>query len=147
MREIAAGLAAVAALLAGCGMQTSTNTTTPAASPASSAPGVAAQPLENTYEKVISDVLPSIVQINTKVGLGSGIVYDTAGHIVTNAHVVGEATEMNVTTATGGAARPAKLVKSFSAGDLAVIKVWTTRAGCARPSSATRRGCGSGRSF
>jgi S1-C subfamily serine protease len=81
------------------------------------------QPLEAAYEKVITDVLPSIVQITTKVGLGSGIVFDSAGHIVTNAHVVGQATEMDVTFATGGAPRKAKLVKSFSAGDLAVIKV------------------------
>ncbi|GGT03554.1 S1C family serine protease [Nonomuraea spiralis] len=133
MREIAAGLAAVA-LLAACGPSTSTSTSTSTASPATTAPGSpspaataspegAPQPLEGLYERVITDVLPSIVQINTKVGLGSGIVYDTAGHIITNAHVVGEATEMNVTIATGGAPRPAKLVKAFGAGDLAVIKV------------------------
>ena len=36
-------------------------------------------------------MLPSIVQITTTTGLGSGIVYDTGGHIVTNAHVVGQA--------------------------------------------------------
>ena len=83
----------------------------------------AAQPLERTYERVIAEVLPSIVQINTRVGLGSGIVYDAEGHIVTNAHVVGQATEMNVTLATGGAPRRARLVKTFTAGDLAVIKV------------------------
>ncbi|MEU5865060.1 MULTISPECIES: S1C family serine protease [unclassified Nonomuraea] len=131
MREIVAGLAAVA-LLTACGPSSSTSTSTvsPATtmpgspSPTSAAaPGSGPESLESAYERVITDVLPSIVQINTKVGLGSGIVYDTAGHIVTNAHVVGEATEMNVTIATGGAPRPAKLVKAFGAGDLAVIKV------------------------
>ncbi|MGW0801684.1 S1C family serine protease [Nonomuraea sp. NPDC002799] len=147
MREIVAGLAAVVALLAGCGPPPSTSTATPEPpTPAGTGTGTASkprsptvsrtathsptaratprqQPLEAAYEKVIADVLPSIVQINTKVGLGSGIVFDSAGHIVTNAHVVGQATTMNVTIATGGGARPAKLVKSFSAGDLAVIKV------------------------
>ncbi|MEO3871207.1 trypsin-like peptidase domain-containing protein [Nonomuraea sp. B12E4] len=122
MREIAAGIAA-AVLLLGCGASTDTRapspTTTASVTPT---PAASPHPLEAAYEQVIKDVLPSIVQINTKVGLGSGIVYDTAGHIVTNAHVVGEATELDVTTA-GGSALKAKLVKSFSAGDLAVIKV------------------------
>ncbi|TMR95009.1 S1C family serine protease [Nonomuraea basaltis] len=130
-REIVAGVAA-AVLIAGCGPLTSTGIASPTAtptgsptSPSPSPPGSAApvQSLEAAYEKVIADVLPSIVQITTKVGLGSGIVLDSEGHIVTNAHVVGEATEMEVTIATGGTARPARLVKSFSPGDLAVIKV------------------------
>ncbi|TDC06051.1 PDZ domain-containing protein [Nonomuraea longispora] len=130
MREFVAGLAATAVLLAGCGSPpsspsspgaatpTSTGTTSPTASPTASL-----QPLEAAYERVITNVLPSIVQITTKVGLGSGVVFDKAGHIVTNAHVVGQAQEMEVTLATGGPPRPAKLVESFPAGDLAVIKV------------------------
>ncbi|WP_188191321.1 S1C family serine protease [Nonomuraea sp. SYSU D8015] len=129
IREIIAGLAAVA-LLTGCGPLTSAGTATPSpsptattASPSPTGPAAPVQPLEAAFEKVIADVLPSIVQINTRVGLGSGVVFDTAGHIVTNAHVVGEATSMNVTLATGGAPRRARLVSSFSAGDLAVIKV------------------------
>lgn len=127
IREILAGSAAVA-LLTGCGPLTSIGTATPpppATSPAPSPTGSAAavQPLEAAYQQVITNVLPSIVQINTEAGLGSGVVFDSAGHIVTNAHVVGEATSMNVTLATGGAPRPARLVRSFSAGDLAVIKV------------------------
>ena len=41
-------------------------------------------------------MLPSVVEIKTASGLGSGVVYDTAGHIVTNAHVVGSATSFQV---------------------------------------------------
>jgi S1-C subfamily serine protease len=139
MREIVAGLAAAAVLVAGCGPPPTTTGTispsapsSPTASPTGSptapstpaaSPTTSPQALEAAYEKVISDVLPSIVQINTKVGLGSGIVFDTKGHIVTNAHVVGQATQMNVTIATGGPPRSARLVRSFAAGDLAVIKV------------------------
>ncbi|AQZ66520.1 secreted protease [[Actinomadura] parvosata subsp. kistnae] len=136
MREIAAGLAAAAVLVAGCGPPpTTTGTVSPSAPPSTTtappstpsttaaSPTSSPQALEAAYEKVISDVLPSIVQITTKVGLGSGIVFDTQGHIVTNAHVVGQATQMNVTIATGGPPRSARLVKSFAGGDLAVIKV------------------------
>ncbi|MEU8377940.1 trypsin-like peptidase domain-containing protein [Streptosporangium sp. NPDC048865] len=89
----------------------------------SSSPGQAPEALESAYERIIARVLPSIVQITTEGGLGSGIVYDTAGHIVTNAHVVGETRSFKVTLATGGAPRTARLVDSFELGDLAVIKV------------------------
>ncbi|MEV1169782.1 trypsin-like peptidase domain-containing protein [Nonomuraea sp. NPDC049784] len=127
MKRIVAGLATAAVLLTGCGpapTSRATLTGTPTSRPAASSPSPASlQSLESAYEKVISNVLPSIVQINTKVGLGSGIVFDSAGHIVTNAHVVGTATKMEVTVATGGAPLQARLVKSFKAGDLAVIKV------------------------
>ncbi|MEV4893732.1 trypsin-like peptidase domain-containing protein [Nonomuraea sp. NPDC055795] len=121
MRLIAAGLAVV--LAAGCGASTpqGTGTATPTGSPTGGTPQAAQ--VESGYEQVITQVLPSIVQITTKVGLGSGIVYDSSGHVVTNAHVVGQATEMEVSLATGGTPRKAKLVSSFPAGDLAVIKV------------------------
>ncbi|GAA0948781.1 S1C family serine protease [Nonomuraea longicatena] len=124
MRLITVGLAIV--LAAGCGIG-KPSATTPAASPTSTTPATspnpAQLPLEATFEQIIAQVLPSIVQITTKVGLGSGVVFDTSGHVVTNAHVVGTATKMQVTLATGGAPREAKLVSSFPAGDLAVIKV------------------------
>ncbi|MGA5757055.1 S1C family serine protease [Nonomuraea bangladeshensis] len=134
MRRTAAALAAAAMLLAGCGTLPATGVRSPSAAPTATSPGATspgatgadsgpAQALEAAYEQVIANVLPSIVQINTKVGLGSGIVFDHAGHIITNAHVVGEATEMSVAFATGGADRKARLVRSFATGDLAVIKV------------------------
>ncbi|MEV0591309.1 S1C family serine protease [Nonomuraea cavernae] len=130
MRKIVAGIA-TAVLLTGCAASVPTSVaspspgaTTPAATPSAT---VSQHGLEAAYEQVIHDVLPSIVQITTKVGLGSGIVYDTAGHIITNAHVVGEATRMKVTLATGGTERDAKLVKSFAPGDLAIIKVDDTK--------------------
>ncbi|GAA2379891.1 S1C family serine protease [Nonomuraea africana] len=128
MRMIVAGVCTAALLISGCSGSISRATppvTTPAPATTAAATGAttSARALEAEYERVIQDVLPSIVQITTKVGVGSGIVYDSAGHIVTNAHVVGEATEMQVTLATGGRARPARLVSSFPAGDLAVIKV------------------------
>ena len=60
------------------------------AAPQSSAvaPASASQ-LQNAFVNVYRKVAPSVVQITTSEGLGSGIVFDSKGHIVTNAHVVG----------------------------------------------------------
>ncbi|GLW05286.1 protease [Microtetraspora sp. NBRC 13810] len=79
--------------------------------------------LEAAYQSVITNVLPSIVQITTRQGLGSGVIFDTKGHIITNAHVIGDSEQFQVTPATGGSPRRAQLVQSFPAGDLAVIRV------------------------
>jgi S1-C subfamily serine protease len=83
----------------------------------------AAQDLQAGYEQIVAAALPSIVRIDTSAGLGSGIVLDTAGDIVTNAHVIGSATTCTVTLSTGRTALDAKLVASFPQGDLAVIKL------------------------
>lgn len=66
------------------------------------APGNGLGSLETAYEQIITKALPSIVQITTSESLGSGVVFDTAGHIVTNAHVVGSSRRVEVTLATGG---------------------------------------------
>jgi putative serine protease PepD len=78
--------------------------------------------LQNAFVSVFRKVSPSVVQIQTPEGLGSGIVFDTKGDIVTNYHVVGSATTFTVTTATGKQLK-GTLVGTFSADDLAVIKV------------------------
>jgi S1-C subfamily serine protease len=80
-------------------------------------------PLQQDYVNVIRRVLPSVVEIKTSSGLGSGVVYDSAGHIVTNAHVVGSATSFQVLLAGSAKALPARLVGSYRPDDLAVIQV------------------------
>ncbi|MFF1837934.1 S1C family serine protease [Streptomyces sp. NPDC058231] len=79
--------------------------------------------LEADYQAVIKNVLPSVVQIDASGGLGSGVVYDDKGHIVTNAHVVGEEKTFKVTVATGEKVLSASLVAAYPAQDLAVIKL------------------------
>ncbi|MEU2821086.1 trypsin-like peptidase domain-containing protein [Streptomyces bacillaris] len=79
--------------------------------------------LEGAYQAVINDVLPSVVQIDASESLGSGIVYDDKGHIVTNAHVIGEEKSFKVTVATGEAVLDATLVSAYPEQDLAVIKL------------------------
>jgi len=108
-----AALAAVAALLVGFASSRAT------ASRSAVSPAVA---LQNAFVGVFRKVSPSVVQIQTAEGLGSGIVFDAKGDIVTNDHVVGTATSFTVTTSTGKRLK-GKLVGAFPADDLAVIKV------------------------
>jgi putative serine protease PepD len=84
-------------------------------------PTVAMQ-LQQEYEGVVSAVEPSVVQIQTSEGLGSGIVFDAKGDIVTNNHVVGTAKTFKVTLASGKQVS-GTLVGTFAADDLAVIHV------------------------
>jgi putative serine protease PepD len=103
-------------------------TTTHASSTARSTSATAssaASDLQNTFVGVYKQVSPSVVQIQTSGGLGSGIVYDSKGDIVTNYHVVSGFTSFTVTTSTGEKLS-AKLVGQFPQDDLAVIKVSST---------------------
>ncbi|WP_320784424.1 S1C family serine protease [Streptomyces sp. CRN 30] len=83
----------------------------------------AANELEEDYRKVVDDVLPSVVQIRAGDSLGSGVVYDGKGHVVTNAHVVGDARTFAVTTANSGSTVRARLVYAYPEQDLAVIRL------------------------
>ncbi|SOC53644.1 serine protease, S1-C subfamily, contains C-terminal PDZ domain [Blastococcus aggregatus] len=79
--------------------------------------------LQDAYQRVITDVLPSVVEIRSSSGLGSGVVYDDQGHIVTNAHVVGADKDFDVLTSGSATPRSATLVGTFQPNDIAVIKV------------------------
>ncbi|WP_329564929.1 S1C family serine protease [Kitasatospora sp. NBC_01266] len=110
--------------LGGCtssGTKSSSATAASTGSP-TAAPSVTNQ-LQDEYQQVISNVLPSVVQITTASGLGSGIVYDDKGDIVTNAHVVGTATSFQVSLANSTNQMNATLVGSYPDDDLAVIKL------------------------
>jgi putative serine protease PepD len=62
------------------------------------------------------------VLIRTPAGLGSGVILDTDGNIVTNAHVAGDATRFQVQLTGDPAPRSAHLVGSYHPGDIAVIR-------------------------
>ena len=81
----------------------------------------------SAYEAAASAALPSVVQIQRSDGLGSGIVFDKQGDIVTNAHVVaGE--KRFVVVAANGKRYDATLRGSFSPGDVALPSVVQTSA-------------------
>jgi S1-C subfamily serine protease len=85
----------------------------PGAAAASSSPAAAStaavSSLEQQYEQVVARVLRSVVQISTSSGSGSGVVYDTQGDIVTNAHVVGTATTLQWAWLAAASCCPRKL--------------------------------------
>jgi putative serine protease PepD len=126
--RFAAGLVAVSALLAGCGgghKPPPAEVRTAASPPEGSAPashGDQPTALEKRFEAVVARVSPSVVQIESGSGLGSGIVYDGRGDIVTNHHVVGSSRDLTVTLASGRQLK-ASLVGSYPPEDLAVIRL------------------------
>jgi S1-C subfamily serine protease len=67
-----------------------------------------------------------VVQIQTDSGLGSGVIFDARGSVLTNAHVVGTATTLLVTLA-DGRRFAARLVGSYPPDDLAVVDIGTGR--------------------
>ncbi|WP_329179649.1 S1C family serine protease [Streptomyces sp. NBC_01477] len=118
--------AAACALLALAATACSSGGAEKASSPEANVREVAASggtDLQTAYQNTVKDVLPSVVQITTQQDLGSGVVYDSKGDIVTNAHVIGNAKTFQVSLATGGSPLSAKLVSSFPANDLAVIRL------------------------
>ena len=97
-------------------------------------PGLNADELEtiNIYKRVS----PSVVNIATityeedfffdvvpRQGAGSGFIIDTAGHVLTNNHVVAGAQKMSVSFEDQSKTYPATLVGLDARSDLAVIKV------------------------
>ena len=74
---------------------------------------------------VAQKALPSVVSINVTTsdgeGVGSGVVLDTDGNIVTNYHVIEGAQSISVST--GDASYDATVVGSDESSDLAVIKI------------------------
>ena len=136
-----AGVAVMAAVLAtavACSSGGSTGGTgsTPSATPVPVNPGGPVQ-LQSQYERVVRTVLPSVVQITTSQGLGSGIVYDRSGDVVTNAHVVGSATTVHVRAASSSKELAAKVLGVFAPDDLAVIRV-ESDAGALHPATFAR---------
>jgi S1-C subfamily serine protease len=89
-------------------------------------PALSSNNIDSVREAVIAKVRPSVVQINVSTngqsGLGSGVIVDKRGYIVTNNHVVQKAQSITVTLSDGTKQR-AQLVGTDPADDLAVVKI------------------------
>jgi putative serine protease PepD len=78
--------------------------------------------LQSQYVRVIHSVSPKVVQIQSGTGLGSGIVFDRGGDIVTNAHVV-RGSHAFVVTLADGQRHTATLVGADMSHDIAVVRL------------------------
>jgi S1-C subfamily serine protease len=105
----------------GAASTAATPTTVSTNAPAGADSGILAT-LEDAFVNVVAKVRPSVVEISTGTDLGSGIVYDDKGNIVTNAHVVGNATAFKVSFV-DGRTLDGTLVGSYVPNDIAVVKV------------------------
>jgi S1-C subfamily serine protease len=99
----------------------------------------------DAYSEVVTNVAkrigPTVVQIETNraprnanpyfgyrddrvvMGLGSGFIYDSSGLILTNAHVVADASTITVKFSDGRAAMPGTLVRAERREDLAIVRI------------------------
>jgi putative serine protease PepD len=124
-RSFAATALAVAALagLAACGRGGSSSATSSGAgTPISGIPAPSGSNLQQEFVQVVRAVSPKVVQIQSQNALGSGVVFDAQGDVVTNAHVVAGARRFTVTLA-GGEHHTATLVGADRTHDLAVVRL------------------------
>jgi putative serine protease PepD len=119
---VVAGVVAAVAIAATAAVSRSVDDSSAASRSSAASQPNAGIALQNAFVSVNRRVSPSVVLIQTKEGLGSGVVFDRQGHIVTNAHVVGTSKTFTVTTPEGKILQ-GSLVGTFVQDDVAVIKV------------------------
>jgi serine protease Do len=119
------------AALAGCSDKSGLEEHNVVQTPAQASPRV---PADEPVARVASQVGPSVVQVNVDIsqntpfgtqkqeGLGSGVIYRKDGYIVTNNHVVENASDVNVAFA-DGTTEPAQVVGRDPDTEIAVIRV------------------------
>ena len=74
------------------------------------------------FAGIIQKAIKSVVAINSDVGIGSGVIIDQDGYIVTNRHVIEGATQGSAKTADGAHHQIRVVAKSDSA-DLALLQI------------------------
>jgi serine protease Do len=91
-------------------------------------------PADEPVARVASQLSPSVVQVNVRAsqptpfgpqegkGVGSGVIYRKDGYIITNNHVVQDASQVNVAFA-DGSTEQGKVVGTDPATDIAVVQV------------------------
>lgn len=72
---------------------------------------------------VVEQVEPSVVRIDTNEGIGSGVVVDKRGYIVTNYHVIEGASSAKVTFRSGTTAKVEGYLALEQGRDLALLKI------------------------
>jgi putative serine protease PepD len=117
----------VSAVLLGTGLAGDDNAATaPATAPATTTPVVSASDSDSRGDlvrKVYAAVSPSVVSVRTESGSGTGFLVDSDGTIVTNAHVVGDSSQVGVRFDDKGELVDAQVLSVDTSTDLAALKV------------------------
>jgi S1-C subfamily serine protease len=99
---------------------------------ASTKSSAAGTTLGTVREAVVAKVKPSVVEVYVTLtkgaALGSGVIIDSRGYIVTNNHVVSGARTIQVVLS-NGIKEPAQLTGTDAANDLAVLKIAVSQGG------------------
>ena len=105
---------------------TTTGTLQAGTNPTAPVPALSGNNTEAVREAVIAKVQSTVVQVNVTTSsgnqLGSGVIIDRRGYIVTNNHVINGATTINVVL-DDGRKLSAQLVGTDATDDLAVLKI------------------------
>ena len=117
-----AGAAVAGVIVAAVSLGGSSSNTAPKTSHERLRPAAAALAFQSAITAVVHELSPSVVQIQSPQGLGSGVVFDSNGDIVTNNHVVGNSGGPYTVTA-GAHSYGASLVGRFAPDDLAIVRV------------------------
>ena len=118
----AAALAFCLLLTAGCGTRTITKTVTVSGPVSTGASGETFEQIPDVVRQVSPSIVTIFVQTAQGEAEGSGVIWDPAGTIVTNNHVVAGATSVEVVFASGSRV-PAKVKATDPLYDLAVVTV------------------------
>jgi len=98
----------------------------PGTNPQPTVPTLAGSNMEAVREAVVKKVTPTVVQINVTTSqgsaIGSGVIIDRRGYIVTNNHVVAGAQTIQIVMS-DGAKLVGQVVGTDPADDLAVVKI------------------------
>ena len=120
--QVSRGAAAVVlagAVLAGCGGGSGHAATVTVTSPSA---GAGTQLISGGIPRIVQQVEPQVVTMLTKEGVGSGVIYRADGIVLTNEHVVGANTEVQVAFA-DGRRDPGRVLATDKDTDLALVKV------------------------
>jgi S1-C subfamily serine protease len=122
LRSLLVACTAVATLSACQGPASTTSAAAGASPTAVPITQTTAAPQPRSVPDIVAAVDPSVVTVVVENrGLGSGVVYRDGGIIVTNAHVVGDAQQVEVELA-DGSRTPATVLASDKQTDLAVLR-------------------------
>jgi S1-C subfamily serine protease len=98
----------------------------PGASPQATIPQLTGNNITSVRVAVIAKLRPTVVQVNVTTrqgaGIGSGVIIDKRGYIVTNNHVVNGAQGVQVVLS-GGSSTTAQVTGTDPADDLAILKI------------------------